>query len=161
MGKRGPKPKPSSLQRMQGTYRADRRRGEPVAVSAPARKPPWVKGLAAKHWGTIAPWLKRSNLLTSLDAVACGLLCDALADYLEAGEVVEQAAVEGGVKFVATTDKGNIIQHPAVGVRNKAWERAVKLLREFGMTPSARAGLHLSEGADKANPKTRLFKVVG
>ena len=67
---------------------------------------------------------------------------------LEAGEIVE-AAARDGVKFIATTDKGNVIQHPAVGVRNKAWERVVKLARQFGMTPSARAGMAIANAADE------------
>ncbi|NLZ02696.1 MAG: phage terminase small subunit P27 family [Pirellulaceae bacterium] len=148
MGKRGPTPTPSETLKRQGRYRPDRRKCEPEAPAANARKPAWIKGLAAKHWKQIAPLLIDAKLLTVLDTVALGLLCDALAEYLEAGEIVE-AAAKDGVKFIATTDKGNVIQHPAVGVRNKAWERVVKLARQFGMTPSARAGMAIANAADE------------
>jgi P27 family predicted phage terminase small subunit len=149
MGKRGPTPTPTETLKRQGRYRPDRRKNEPEAPVASARKPAWVKGLAAKHWKQIAPLLIDAKLLTVLDTVALGLLCDALAEYLEAGEIVEAAAKDGEVKFVATTDKGNVIQHPVVGVRNKAWERVVKLARQFGMTPSARAGMAIANAADE------------
>ena len=132
MGKRGPTPTPSETLKRQGRYRPDRRKCEPEAPAANARKPTLID----------------AKLLTVLDTVALGLLCDALAEYLEAGEIVE-AAAKDGVKFIATTDKGNVIQHPAVGVRNKAWERVVKLARQFGMTPSARAGMAIANAADE------------
>ena len=160
MGKRGPKPTPSEQLKRQGRYRADRRKDEPEPPTGNAAMPEWVGEHAQKHWEAIAPWLKESGLLTVLDTVALGLMCDAMAEYLEAGEVVEAAANTEGVKFVATTDKGNVIQHPAVGVRNKAWERVVKLLREFGMTPSARAGMAIANAsADKEeDPLLKLMR---
>lgn len=159
MGKRGPKPTPTATLHQRGTYRPDRRANEPEVPDTEVRKPQWVKGLAAKHWQTIAPWLKQSGLLTVLDVVALGLLCDALAEYFEAGEVVEAAVATDGVKFISTTDKGNIIQHPAVGVRNKAWERTVKLLREFGMTPSARANINIQRtGGGSQDPLLEMLQ---
>jgi P27 family predicted phage terminase small subunit len=142
-----------------GTFRPDRRHNEPQAPDVDVRKPMWVKGLAAKHWKAIAPWLDAAGLLTVLDAVALGLLCDSLAEYFEAGEVVDAATkTEGGVKFISHTDKGNIIQHPAVGVRNKAWERTVKLLREFGMTPSSRANISIANTTgERADPLLEML----
>ena len=148
MGKRGPTPTPTETLRRQGRYRQDRRKHEPTAPSAGSKKPQWVKGLAAKHWRQIAPLLIEAKLLTVLDTIALGLLCDALAEYLEAGEIIEAAAKCGQVKFISVTDKGNVIQHPVVGVRNKAWERVIKLARQFGMTPSARAGMAIANVAD-------------
>ena len=159
MGKRGPKPIPSATAKRRGTLRADRRANEPAPPNEAPTKPTWVQGLAAKHWRKIAPWLKESGLLTVLDTIALGLMCNALADYFEAGEVVESAAKENdGVKFVSITDKGNVIQHPAVGVQNKAWERVVKLLREFGMTPSSRAGMAITNA--KGEDQDPLLKML-
>ena len=160
MGRRGPKPTPSEQLKRQGRYRADRRKNEPEPPAEKVAMPEWVSEQAQAHWRAIAPWLEESGLLTVLDTVALGLMCDAMAEYLEAGEVVEEAANTDGVKFVATTEKGNIIQHPAVGVRNKAWDRVVKLLREFGMTPSARAGMAIANAnsGQEEDPLLKLMK---
>jgi len=46
------------------------------------------------------------KLLTRLDQVALGLLCDSLAEYLLAREVVNRAAIETGVRFVSVTESG-------------------------------------------------------
>jgi len=157
VGKRGPAPTPTATAKKRGTYRPDRRKAEPQPTGE-AKKPAWVKGAAAKHWKALAPWLAELDLLTALDTVALGLLCDAMADYLEAGAVINEKAADGN-KFVSVTDKGNEIQNPLVGVRNKAWDRVVKLLREFGMTPSARAGLAISNAKDgEQDPLLKLMK---
>lgn len=143
MGQRGPKPKPSAQQKREGTYRADRRRGEPEAEASLPPVPEWLDEQSRRYWSELGPWLVEAGLLTRLDQTALALLCRSLTDYLQACEVIEAAATASGTKFVAYTESGNVIQHPAVGVANRAWERLVKLLREFGMTPSSRAGLHL------------------
>jgi len=160
MGTRGPKPTPSETLKRQGRYRQDRRKGEPTPPGDVPDRPTWLTEPAVKHWSAIAPWLQQSGLLTVLDTVALGLMCDAMGEYLEAGEVVQAAIETEGVKFVAKTDKGNIIQHPAVGVRNKAWDRVVKLLREFGMTPSSRAGMAIANavGDEETDPLLKLMR---
>lgn len=159
MGRRGPPPKPSELQKRQGTYRPDRRRGEIEPPKEMPKPPTWLSKRGRKCWREIAPWLHQNGLLTRLDQTALALLCEPLADYLAAREIVDEAAAEKGTRFVTTTDKGNIIQHPAVGVMNKAWEKVVKLLREFGMTPSARAAIHVDAEQEAENdPLTAILR---
>lgn len=157
MGKRGPKPTPSATQKRLGTYRADKRPGEVSPPAALPPKPSWLDARSVKCWAKIAPLLYEHDLLTRLDAVALALLCSALADFILAREIVEKAEEETGTRFITQTDKGNIIQHPAVGVMNKAWEKVVKLCREFGMTPSARAGLAIANKQPPADPMTDLL----
>lgn len=161
MGKRGPKPEPTALKKLRGNpgKRALNRNEPQPAVGA---KPPrWVNAKSRYHWRKVAPELERLGILTVVDTVAFGLLCDALVDYVLAREVVEAAAEEGGVRFVATTDKGNIIQHPAVGVMNKAWERVLKACREFGMTPSSRTSLQTESGDAADDPLFKLLRGRG
>ena len=123
--------------------------------------PRWLDEESRKHWKRYAPWLLESGLLARLDQIALALLCDALSDFLASRDIVEAAAAAGEVRFLAKTDKGNIIQHPAVGVKNKAWERVLKLLREFGMTPSARAGLAIGANKDDRDPLMDLLMSRG
>ena len=157
MGKRGPKPTPKAAKRRRGTFRADRDGGTPEPEAAKPRRPAWLGQEAARLWPAIAGELEAMGVLARADQVALALLCQALADYLAARAVVEEAAAAGDVKFCATTDKGNIIQHPAVGVMHKGWERVVKLAREFGMTPSSRAGLKVEGKAAPADPLLEMI----
>jgi P27 family predicted phage terminase small subunit len=108
----------------------------------------------------LAPHLLKNGLLTRIDQTALTLLCEALAEYCECRAIVESAVKDsqgGGLKYITYTDKGNIIQHPAVGVMNKAWGKLVKLLVQFGMTPSARAGLAIANAKDEPDLISQLI----
>ena len=159
MGQRGTKPKPSVLKERAGTLRKCRTRDEPKPEVASPPFPSWAQKSAYPFWKEIAPWLEENGLLTRLDQTALALLCEALAEYCECREIVEAAATqeEGGTKYICRTDKGNIIQHPAVGVMNKAWGKVVKLLTQFGMTPSSRSGLAIVKPPDKPDLLSQLI----
>jgi P27 family predicted phage terminase small subunit len=121
--------------------------------------PAWAQKSAARYWKEIAPWLLENGLLTRLDQTALALLCEALAEYCECRGIVEAAAEKegSGTKYICRTDKGNIIQHPAVGVMNKAWGKVVKLLTQFGMTPSSRSGLAIVDPPAKPDLLSQLI----
>ena len=135
MGKRGTKKTPAGVKKLLGTYRDDRDGGTPeVPLEVPAM-PPWLSEDAQKYWREIAPWLEKYKILTRLDGVALALLSMSLCDLLVARE---------------NGDKSD---------ENKAHGRVEKLLREFGMTPSARAGLKIKDGQSKDDPLAK-FGVV-
>lgn len=149
MGKRGPQKQSEQANRLRGN--PGKRSSAAPVVPAPGEPdmPLWVRPDAQRFWGTLVSSLRPTGYLSLLDGIALGLLCEALEEYVGAGNVVAAAAAkEDAVRFILTTTKGNIVQHPAVGVRSKAWERLVKLLRDFGMTPASRI-----EGASPPNPE--------
>jgi P27 family predicted phage terminase small subunit len=148
MGKRGPKPTPNKTLEMRGSpwaKYAPNRKGvdapDPVVETSPC--PDWVTGLAREHWDEISQMLKDQDVLTRMDNIALALLVDALAQYIQAKQEHEGGSV------TITTAQGNVIQDPCVGVINKAWERVLKALREFGMTPSSRTAVSVSKIAGK------------
>ncbi len=151
--------KPTAAKERAGTLRKDRQKNEPAPAIEIPPFPKWASANAAAYWKEIARYLFDNGLLTRLDQVALALLCEALAEYCECREIVAAAATseEGGAKYVTWTDKGNIIQHPAVGVMNKAWQKVVMLLIQFGMTPSARAGLAIANAKDKPDLLAQLI----
>jgi P27 family predicted phage terminase small subunit len=73
------------------------------------------------------------RVVTTADAVALGMLCDALAKYDLAKGIVEAEGI------IAVGRDGTIREHPASRTQDSAAERIVRLCREFGLTPSARA----------------------
>jgi P27 family predicted phage terminase small subunit len=159
MAARGRPPKPTAEKKRSGTLQRCRQKNEPTPDAEIPPFPSWATRSAAPYWKEIAKCLFDNGLLTRLDQVALALLCEALAEYCECRSIVEEAArtEESGVKFITFTDKGNIIQHPAVGVMNKAWGKVVKLLVQFGMTPSARAGLAIGNAKEKPDILAQLI----
>jgi len=152
MGKRGPHPKPTETSKRDGTYRSDRRRGEIAPKPGSVLPPKWLSKKAKAHWSVLSVWLKENGLLTVLDKAALGLLCDAFSHYLELRNDVEQHG------WIETTDKGTVYQAPRVGAMNKARSDVIKLLREFGMTPSSRAGLAIANTEVAKDPMAELME---
>lgn len=150
MGQRGPAKTPAKIHKDRGTFRPDRHSGATLAASLPAA-PRDLSDECRGWWKEIGTQLKGAGLITELDALALRLLVESI-------ELYRQAIRESDGQLTIETDKGNLVQHPAIGIRNKAWGQIMKLCREFGLTPSARTGLPIKtkdEGSD------RLQKLLG
>lgn len=95
---------------------------------------------AQKEWRTMGPALHRLGLLTELDYPAFAAYCQAYAQWFEAVQGIKKTGI------VIRTTTGNVIQSPMVGIVNRSAELMHKFLTEFGMTPSSRAKVSLSDG---------------
>jgi P27 family predicted phage terminase small subunit len=146
---RGRKPKPKAQLRLVGTYRADRHHSpDPPATTAEC--PEWLNEPAKAYWPRITVMLAAMHLDSSHYAPSIALLCDAVADFTRFSDMAANA------EPVIVTDKGNRVQNPIIGIKNKAWERVLKSLREFGMSPSALRSISIPEG----RPADDLDKVL-
>ncbi|QDU62158.1 Phage terminase, small subunit [Planctomycetes bacterium Pan216] len=144
MGARGPKKTSDATKRLRGTNRKDRddqslklKRGIPT-------RPKWiVHEVAVIEWDRVVEILANDNVLTLGDQGILALYCQAYADWIEAKEVIEDEGI------TTETDKGNVIQHPAVGACNKAWERCLKAAKELGLTPASRSRVDREPDAEE------------
>ena len=153
---RGRPRKPSEQKRREGTYRPDRDNQFEVDSAVPD-PPPMLTGTSDSdllnewrrrgmdHWYRLTDFLSEENLISRLDGDALALLCLAFVEYEEADKEV---AMYG---LTVMSEKGGFYQHPAVGVRTNAWKKILRLCREFGMTPSARASLKTGDGQKEDN----------
>lgn len=152
MGARGPAKKPTALHKRNGTYRPGKHGGPALRVELP-ESPPDMCPVAVAQWNIIGRQLAEAGLVSTIDQTALRMLCESMALYLESCDLIktEGLVVGGKTKY----------QHPAVGIRNKAWAQIVTVARQFGMTPSARTGLHLeSKQEDDDVSKILNLKVV-
>ena len=156
MGRRGPPPKPTDLKVVQGTYRADRAaRNEPRPAAMVPTCPDWLDHAAAVEWKRVSLQLAAVGMLSELDRTALALYCQALSEYLSAKALIE---AEGET---VTTDKGNVLPHPAVPMRNDAWRRCVQAAKEFGLTPSSRTRTSAGDGGQEPAPEKNRFQLLG
>lgn len=147
---RGRPRKPDEQKKREGTYRPDRD-DQFEADSAIPDPPPMLTDTSGgdllnewrrrgmNHWNRLTEFLSEASLISRLDGDALALLCFAFVEYEEADKEV---AMYG---LTVMSDKGGVYQHPAVGVRTNAWKKILRLCREFGMTPSARASLKVTD----------------
>ena len=92
--------------------------------------------------------------MTAVDGTALALLAVPLARFWDAKKQVDKLGA------VVKTANGNLIQNPYLPVMNKAWEQVVKLLTEFGMTPSSRSRVQVAGMENEMTLADYLFADV-
>lgn len=115
-------------------------------------RPLFLEGddLACAEWDRVCDELDQMKLLCTADAATIGAYCEAVAEFQR---LAQQVREEG---HTTVTDKGNVIQHPLVGAKNKARADLLRYAAHFGLSPSSRVGLEVGGGAsdgdeDEAN----------
>lgn len=139
--------KPTSLHVLEGTVRKDRSNpAEPTPPPPKGKAPPqWLRPTSRPWWSRIHPLLVQMQVMTGADPVALGLLCDALADYVAARDVLRKR----GRTYETKGESGLMIrQRPEVAMMADAWRRAKLMMTEFGLTPAARAKVSAADVGD-------------
>lgn len=140
MGARGPKKKTHRLDRLEGN--PSRRKRDTLTPSAPLAiqllspppPPDRLDSHARELWRKVAELLVTAKVLTTADLEALSVLCDTWSEYLEA-----KVLADADPYF--ETEKGYIVEHPAVRRMHTARDRLDRLWSRFGLTPSARQGM--------------------
>lgn len=142
VGRRGPAPEPREVREAKGN--PSRRPlpaavlvGERVASVVPAA-PAGLGERAAAVWDELAGMVTEAQMLTASDLAALEALAVQIARARQAREELE------GEPLVVAGAQSQRIVNPLVRVERDAWTLVLKIAREFGMTPSARASLGLT-----------------
>jgi len=152
---KGRKPKPSSIKRAEGNPgRRALNESEPV-YTVPKRvpyAPRFLSAEAQREWNRAATLLMRAHVLTDADLTALALYCDAYGRWIEARANVAKA---GAVLKSSAT--GALYDNPYVHHANRAREQMLKLMAEFGMTPSSRTRIKTVESEQELSLAEMLF----
>lgn len=151
MGRRGPAPTPTALKVLHGNPGHRRLNdAEPRPRVADPEPPGWLSPVARVEWDRIAPELSVMGTTFEADAVSLAAYCETVAVFVEACGLVATMGT------VITDDEGGLRRNPAVRIAQDAGNQLRAWAREFGLTPSARAGIRVNvthAGQDAA----RLF----
>jgi len=150
---RGARHKPAALRIVGGTHNSSRHGDVDAAKQSIASDraetipspPRWLGSVARAEWRRVAPMLHKRGLMARRFVAALAGYCRAYGELVEAQRLIE---LEGRT---VTTDKGNVIQHPAVGMANRAADQLRAYLVEFGLSPSAEGRLATGD-AGAADP---------
>lgn len=158
MGERGPAKKPAATHKRNGTFREDRHGGAQLPVKLPAPPRDMTKE-AKKHWRAIGKQLERAGYVSEIDSVALRGLCEFFERYLQAKSHIDEHGLTVTHYF---KDGQKEVANPSVAIAKESWGEVVKLLKQFGMTPSSRTGLPVAESAAADDTDAILgLKVVG
>jgi P27 family predicted phage terminase small subunit len=120
---------------------------EPKPPASKREKPPRAASrLAKRYWREFAPQLRAAGVLTTLDETALLLLCETYAKWREA---MDKLAEHG---LLVKSNAGVPVASPYHKIADIEHGRLVRLLVEFGMTPSGRAGVTKAGGGENKNP---------
>lgn len=154
---KGRKPKPSSLKKLEGTYRADRANPSEPQPPVPDRAPYVPRHLnddAKKEWRRIVKPLMDLGLYTELDYAALAMYCQAYGTWVHAVHKTEERG-----EVLKSKETENYYQNPWFHVANKAWDQMRKILAEFGLTPSSRSRLNIAPPDEEPSLAEMLFNM--
>lgn len=158
-GRSGRKRKPTPILKLHGTFRDDRRSGnEPTPDIECPDMPRFITGEARKEWERIVPLLAEARCLTRWDMAALAAYCQTWKEFVRLCRAINRITA-----YTIQTDKGNTVQNPLVGAKNKAFNNLLRICGEFGLTPASRSRLTLNpqENNDPLEELLRRRQAVG
>lgn len=156
MGKRGPAPTPTAILAARGSWRAKENKNEPQPELGTPKKPNWLKGDAKKCWEALVPQLKIMGVLSKIDGNALSRYCKMWGDWRKLDQFLEK----NGSTFPLKKDGViyEIKQFPQSKMAQQIRDQLLRLEKEFGLTPSARARM-TTEIQDKPIDKGNFYKI--
>lgn len=153
---RGRPPTPKKLNDLKGEPGRRRRyESEPDPPDGVPDCPDHLDEIAREEWASVCGHLQSMGLLSSADRTAIELYCISYSRY--------RRAVENCQKFgdvILGSNKRVPMISPYATIQNQVFEQCRKLLVEFGLTPSARARMRVSDGKKSSNKWDGLLNVV-
>lgn len=153
MGKRGPPKQPSAIADLKGNpgkRKKNRSEPQPETRDDTLEPPATLPEAAQAQWRMIAPQLSEMGVFTHLDRDALEMYCTAYATWRDAQLQIQQYGP------LTKTKAGYVQQSPYMQIANKAFEQMKALMREFGMTPSARTSI-VADNPRRPRPTTNRF----
>ena len=155
---RGPRPTPSSVLGLRGSWRANER-GDVGADLAPIERaaPAWLDEYGMAQWAHLVPILEAMAVLTEADYSALAVHCETWADYRRCVDAMRRN--DGVTVEVETAQNGTFSKELMEATRAKQLLPVLAAqFREFGLTPSARANIAPKAKAEKKQAKGRFFE---
>jgi len=160
MGKRGPARTPTKVLKMRGSWLADQRVDEPQPSPERPRCPAWLSKQAKQAWAELAPQIAAMGILGRCDRNALARYCQTWAKWRKAEEWVMEHGDYVAIKN-ASGQVTEIKEPPQVARSIRLADQLLRLEQQFGLTPSARAGLAKPKDnpdENRGRSKERFFK---
>lgn len=155
MGRRGPRPKPTPMLKLSGSWRGNVERGEPQPRKVIPECPEWLTGDARKVWDRMIDTLNFMGVLTEADGNSLARYCVTFVRWRAA----EEFLAKYGTTFPVKDDRGKVkcfMPFPEVAIANQLSQMLTRLEAEFGMTPSSRTRISLEVGRPIRPPRDPL-----
>ena len=120
---------------------------EPQAPPIDLEPPEHLGVSATRQWRKTAPLLAEMKILTQADRDTFAVYCETVAAWLDAKDQVVQSGF-------LVRDGSRITINPLVKLSRNLANDLMRIATEFGMTPTARSRLVVSEQPDAKEPES-------
>jgi P27 family predicted phage terminase small subunit len=160
--KPGPRPTPTAILNLTGSWRAKQRRGEPQPPKTRPTCPGWLSAEAKQKWRTVVKDLESMNVLTRVDADVTARYADTWVWRKRCRDFIEKH----GESYPVYDQDGNLLRHqqyPQVGLCLKLSEQLARMEEALGLNPSGRTRLQVTAPrqpppvASRPRPQTVQF----
>lgn len=156
MAERGRKPKPAAVKVLEGNPgKRAFNTGEPKPEKKAPRCPSWLEDEAKREWKRMAKQMEQLGILTEIDMAAFAGYCQAYARWKEAEEYLSEHGQ------VVKTPSGYCQQVPQVSIAQTYLKIMNRFCEQFGLTPSSRGRIAVSDSADKESDAMELLLFKG
>ncbi len=132
--KRGPKPTPTALRRLQGNPgKRAWNHDEPVPPADLPTCPDHLNAAAREEWDRLASVLHEMGVVTLVDRAALAAYCQCYGRWVEAEEKMRTTPM------LLKTASGYVQQSPWLSIANKQLELMGRYMAELGLTPASRS----------------------
>lgn len=140
---KGRKKIPTKLKELRGTTRPDRMVENEMVVSVVQEipdPPEWLSVIGKNEWTKVCSELFGKQMLHEIDLRLIESYCNAMSLHIETEMMLRE---KGRIQIYKNSD--GTIRHaqsvPYQKIANDALDRALKIAREFGLTPSSRTSI--------------------
>jgi P27 family predicted phage terminase small subunit len=151
MGRAGPPPKPTNLRILHGEppYRVNRYEPQPLDARPPV--PPDLSGAERWEWDRVVTELEAMNLAFAADRDVIRAYVTAVVMHAEAARMV---VLQG--MLIRGRDQA-LVRNPAVAMVRDSASMIIRLARELGLTPAARASFNTGGSAHEEDDGASLL----
>lgn len=159
MGRRGPRPQPTSLKILRGNPGCRLiNASEPKPPADGIAMPPHLGEVAAARWRELLPMLQAVRVMTRADVEALARYCDTYEWWL----AVRAKLKAEGDTYPILNDGGQvkyIAQRPEVSIAHKLAQQLRQLEADFGLSPAARVSLKVEPDAQQESTIEKFLKL--
>ena len=155
MGDRGPAPTPSAKMKLVG-YRDDRANpaDEPQPNKGKPEQSEILKGYALEVWESTTEELDRIGVIATIDGNALTRYCVLMAEWVKMFKIVD---ADGGIyTTVDALGNTNYKKRPELAAMLEINRELLTLEKHYGLTPSARTRLTVSQSMPKNDEQPTL-----
>lgn len=142
MGKRGPKPTPTALLQLRGSWhaRTAARKAEPQYKGAAPRKPRGMGRVAAAEWDRVVKHLEQHGLVKDVDRTALEAYCTWYEQHRRLQTALRRKKI-GSIEYTRT-----------LSAMSTAFANMMKAMACFGMTPADRSRVQEGKREEPQDP---------